>query len=195
VSVPAPPSDIADRKPLIHRVGANALLSRFFGKTNGPIYFDRSDQGRLNAPDGGYGVLYAAETREGSFAESFLRRIGNVSIARDFVEKRAHVSLRVIDDMKLVKFFGNGLARLGATAEVIHSSPPYVIPHRWSSALHAHKDAFDGIAYSSRHNDDEICVALFDRSSGKIHEAVRETDLDQDWFYALANHHGVAIAP
>lgn len=116
-------------------------------------------------------------------------------VARDFISERAHVELQVMEELKLVKLFGNGLARLGATAEVIHSSPPYGVPQGWSAAFHSHKGLFDGIAYSSRHNDDEICVALFERAKHKVEEFLREEDLDQDWFYELADHHGVSIAP
>jgi hypothetical protein len=171
------------------------VLSRFYKKANGPIFFDRSTGGRLNAPDGSYGVLYGALARNGSFAETFLRRVGETSIAPDFVAARAHVSVELVDALKLVKLFGNGLARLGATAEVTHSGHPYDAAQQWSLALHDHRGSFDGIAYNSRHNDSEVCVAIFERASAKVEEAARETDLDQDWFYALANHHGITIAP
>ncbi|MEQ1931053.1 MAG: RES family NAD+ phosphorylase [Parvularculaceae bacterium] len=194
MTAPFPPDDIERRSPLAHFIDADEILSRFYGQAWGPIYFDRGKQGRLNAPDGAYGVLYAAVARRGSFAETFLRRSGDTLIARDFVAARAHVSLRVRAPLKLVKLFGNGLARLGATAEVTHGGLPYAAPQQWSAALHDHGGRFDGIAYTARHNDSEICAALFERAAAKIEEVSRETDLDQDWFYDLANHHGVAIA-
>lgn len=195
MSGPLPPADIGDRTPLVHTVSAGADLSRFFRKANGPIYFDRSTSGRLNAPDGSFGVLYAAKDAEGAFAETFLRRVGSIQIARDYVDARALVSLRAAKALKLVKLFGNGLARLGATAEVTHSGEPYDVPQAWSGALHAHKGKFDGIAYNARHDDDEVCYAIFERSKAKIAEASRDTNLDQDWFYEIAEHYGVAIAP
>jgi hypothetical protein len=40
----------------------------------------------------------------------------------------------------------------------------------------------DGIAYHVRHDDAELCYALFDRSADAIVEDVCEVDLDQDWF-------------
>lgn len=195
MSAPEPPSDIASRVPAVHRVEIDASLSRFYRKSYSPIYFDKSRDGRLNAPDGSYGVLYVAESRQGSFAETFLRRVGNTMIASDFVSERAHVTFRVVQTLTFVKFFGNGLARLGATAEVTHESPPYEIPSRWSAALYNHKSLFDGIAYRSRHNDSELCFAIFGRAHKKIVEHSRQEDLDQDWFYDLAEHHGVGIAP
>ncbi|AJD44517.1 RES domain-containing protein (plasmid) [Rhizobium gallicum bv. gallicum R602sp] len=48
-------------------------LHRFYTAAYDPIYFDRSDLGRFNAPDGSYGVLYVAQEIPGAFAETFLR--------------------------------------------------------------------------------------------------------------------------
>lgn len=164
-------------------------------RVHDPVYFDRSASGRLNAPDGRYGVFYAAVSRRGSFAETFLRRPGNVVIASDFIAARAHAAIRVLRNLRLVQLYGNGLARLGATAEVTHRGLPYTLAQSWSAALHAHPGNFDGIAYTARHNDEEICVALFDRAVAAIAAEVTDDDLDQDWFYALVEHHGVGIAP
>jgi RES domain len=195
VSGPLPPPDIGEREPLIQTVATGSVLSRFYSKRNGPIYFDRSLDGRLNAPDASYGVLYAAKDVEGAFAETFLRRAGAMQIARDFVEGKALVTLRAARALKLVKLHGNGLARLGATAEVTHSGTPYDVPHEWSLALHAHKGEFDGIAYNARHDDDEVCYAIFERSKAKLAEISRDENLDQNWFYEITEHHGVSVAP
>jgi hypothetical protein len=34
----------------------------------------------------------------------------------------------------------------------------------WADALFAHPDAPDGIAYCSRHDPEQVCIALFSRS-------------------------------
>jgi hypothetical protein len=54
---------------------------------------------------------------------------------------------------------------------------------------------FDGIAYRARHDDNEICYALFDRSKPAMAEVDRdEVLLDADWFYDLLNYYSVGLA-
>ena len=60
---PAPPADLARREPLEIVLRPGELLHRFFSAGHDPIYFDRGQDGRLNAPDGRYGVPYAAGPR------------------------------------------------------------------------------------------------------------------------------------
>ena len=57
--------------------------------------------------------------------------------------------LEVVRPLTLIRFDGPGLAILGATAEVVHSAPPYDVPQSWSKALMSHPVRADGIAYSS----------------------------------------------
>lgn len=90
---------------------------------------------------------------------------------------------------------GPGLARLGATAEVTHGGLPYNAPQAWSMALSKHPVTADGIAYYSRHDDEELCFAIFDRAGSAIVEVTRETDLDQDWLWETAERYGVGLAP
>jgi hypothetical protein len=87
------------------------------------------------------------------------------------------------------------LARLGATAEILHSGLPYDIAQAWSRALQAHPIAADGIAYGGRHDDDEICCAIFDRAAGAIREIARDINLDEDWFWQIAESYGVGFSP
>ncbi len=195
MTAPRPPLDLADRKAVVVRVSRGVIIHRFFRASLSPVFFDASLESLLNAPDGSYGMLYAAERAHGAFAETFLRTPGRRLIPRDMMAERALVRLGVTRDLALAALHGPGLARLGATAEVTHSGEPYDIPQAWSAALHAHRAAFDGIAYTSRHDDDEICYALFDRARDGIAESERFVDLDQDWFHDLTEHYGVGMAP
>ncbi|WP_281015650.1 RES domain-containing protein [Mesorhizobium sp. M00.F.Ca.ET.216.01.1.1] len=72
---------------------------------------------------------------------------------------------------------------------------PYDVPQAWSIALARHPIAADGIAYHARHDDAELCYALFDRSADAVAESTREVDLDQDWFWRIAERYGVGLAP
>jgi hypothetical protein len=189
-----PPPDIKARSPRFTAIPITTTLFRFYRRGNHPFHFDRSRTGRLNSPDASFGVVYAAQERRGAFAETFLRTPGRTLLAEDFIRQRALVSLRSTRILRVANLHGAGLAVLGATAEITSSPQPYDLPQAWSAALHDHPAAFDGIAYRARHDDDEICYALFDRSP-PIEEIGREEGLlDTDWFNSLLDHYSVGIA-
>ncbi len=192
---PYPPADLDTRTPHFIELPENAVLHRFYTARFNPIFFDRSLDGRLNAPDGAYGVLYASKTEAGAFAETFLRQPGRTLIPTDLLALKAYARLRVLRPLTLIKFSGPGLGRLGATAEVTHGGKPYDAPQAWSKALKAHPASADGIAYTARHDDEELCYALFDGRSDPVAAIDRVTDLDQDWFWRIAEPYGGGIAP
>ena len=72
---------------------------------------------------------------------------------------------------------------------------PYDIPQSWSKAIAEHPTRPDGIAYHARHDDNELCYAIFDRASGCIGEERRTINLDQDWFWRLAEQYGIGLSP
>lgn len=195
MSPPFPPSDIAGRTPRLVRIPAGTDLERFFNKGLAPIFHDRSLEGRLNAPDGSYGVLYAASRTRGAFAETFLRTPGRRMLDSGLLSRKARVTLEATRELTLIDFDGPGLAVLGATAEVVHGSPPYACPHAWSASLHAHPQGADGIAYSARHDPHETCYALFDRSAAAVRERSRDPNLDAEWFWQLAGVYDVGRPP
>lgn len=187
MNAPSPPADLATRNPKIIKLAAGSLINRFHTAKNTTIYFDRSASGRLNSPDGRYGVLYAAASERGAFAETFLRSAGRRQIDPGLLRRKGFVRLRVTRTLSLVELHGPGLAILGATAEVVHGGLPYDIPQAWSKAIHALPISPDGISYSARHDDAEICYAIFDRAASYVTELDRVTDLDADWFWQLAD--------
>ena len=194
MSGPLPPADLHGRQPELIERPADKELHRFYTAKCEPIFFDTSQDGRFNAPDGSYGVLYAARQGAGAFAETFLRKPGGTLIDTDLLQRKAHVLLAATRKVTLIRLAGSGLARLGATAEVTHSGLPYDVPQAWSAALFRHPIGADGIAYHARHDDTELCYAIFDRSASPIDEVDREVDLDRDWFWRIAEHYGVGLA-
>lgn len=195
MSGPLPPADLNSRLPEMVELPAGQEIHRFYTSRWDPIFFDRSLDGRFNAPDGSYGVLYAAREIDGAFAETFLRMPGRTLIDTDLLKRKAYVRLRVERDLNVIRLAGPGLARVGATAEVAHVGLPYDVPHAWSLALSGHPVGADGIAYHARHDDTELCYALFERAADAVSEAERELDIDQDWFWRIAERYGVGLAP
>ena len=63
--------------------------------------------------------------------------------------------------MRLVEMRGPGLQLLGVDNSI--TTGPYGPCGLWADALFAHPDEPDGIAYASRHDPDQVCVALFSR--------------------------------
>lgn len=195
MSASSPPPDLSRRTPHLIEIPAGTLIHRFYTARFEPVFFDRSVLGRLNASDGSYGVLYAAAERAGAFAETFLRQPGRTSLAADFLASKAYVRLVVRKPLRLIRFAGPGLARLGATAEVVHGGPPYDVPQAWSAALRAHPVSPHGVAYTARHDDEAFCYALFDHAAAAIEETDRDLILDADWFWTIADPYGVGLAP
>ena len=192
---PFPPSNLPSRSPRIETIARGQTIYRFFNSSKAPIYFDRSKEGRLNSPNGLYGVLYAAVEVHGAFAESFLRQPDRQIIPMDLVQAKALVRLTATRDLTLCALAGRGLAKVGATAEVTHGGQPYDCPQSWSSAIHSLPTAFDGIFYKARHDDDQGCYALFDRSADGVSELDRDIALDSDWFWNIAADYDVGLAP
>lgn len=176
-------------------VKTGAILHRFYSAAYEPIFFDLSEGGRLNAPGGGFGVLYLASTVNGAFAETFLRQPGRRLLPGDLIAAKAYVRVRATRKLTFIKLFGTGLAPIGATAEVTHGSLPYDAPQAWSAALHDHGVAADGTAYFARHDDTEVCFAVFDRAREGIEEVERDRDLDTNWFWTVGERYGVGRAP
>jgi hypothetical protein len=168
-------------------------LHRFHAVDKKPIHFDRSKAGRLNAPDGSYGVLYTAQSPLGAFAETFLRSPGRRLIDPGLLARKAYARLEVLKPMTLIDFDGPGLAILGATAEIVHGPLPYDLPQTWSAALKAHPVEAQGVAYGARHDPHETCLALFDDAPLRV-LAIDET-LDRNWFWDLADVYKVGRAP
>ena len=94
VRPPRPPADLAKRTPRLVELAPRTIVHRFYSAAFEPLYFDKSPAGRLNAPDGAYGVLYAAKRTRGAFAETFLRTPGRRMIDPGLLGRWDDVSRR-----------------------------------------------------------------------------------------------------
>jgi len=116
-------------------------------------------------------------------------------LPQDLIDKKGFVRLKPNRALRLANLYGQGLAVLGATAEVTASAPPYDLSQAWATASHNHPGKFDGIAYRARHDDDEICYAIFDRCARRIMVIDVDEALDSRWFYNLLDRYSVGLAP
>jgi RES domain len=202
-ALPEPPADIATRKlPLVPRPAGTRYV-RINRATDGAVWFGwnpttrqfRPPTNRFDAPDRSYGVLYAAATRDGSFAESIGRKPGTFR-SNDELAALAITTVALTRNLHLVDLHGGeAVGALGATGVV--GVGPQSLARRWAHALHAHPEAADGIEYRCRHNSDEIAVALFDRVGEASLISIGATSLVSDliWLGAMRTRHQILEPP
>lgn len=146
---------------------AGSTIFRIHQQNQGPIWFgpkpgDRPAH-RFDATGGEYHVMYAAGSLDGAFVETVLRGKTRAKIlARAFLDQRAWTELRVKRDLILVKLYDDGLLWHGTDASV-SACDSYAVPREIAGSLHAEFPRADGITYRARHDNGEICYALFDR--------------------------------
>jgi hypothetical protein len=154
------------RGMLAETIPAGSVLIRVHHRARDPVWFGpppgMPPQHRFDAPAGAYRTLYCAARLAGAFVESVLRRPSGRIVARAYVEERAWTELTTLRAFRLAKLCDEGL-HWHSTDAAISASHDYTEPRRLASALYAVFPEADGIAYRARHNNGEICYALFDR--------------------------------
>lgn len=169
-----PPENLSELKLPIYAVRrrAGALVRLAWPNPTTHDGFRRSAKYRFDAPDGSFGVLYAAFDLKTAFAETVLRdtpaRTKAAKIRLDYAELEArrvvaidtHAATR---PLRLIKLYGDGLVA-ARTDNRIATLDEYSLTRAWAKALHAHPQQADGIVYLSRFMAPRKAVALFDRS-------------------------------
>jgi RES domain len=167
-------------KAPITRVAKGAVLHRVHGETRAARWYGRRDAtSRWDDPDGDYGVLYLGRSPVGAFAETLLRTPADRDVLWSRAEQRRQAAFKTLEPLQLATLHGAGLAWFEVTAAQIAESD-YTTPQGLSRRIHAIFPV-DGIQYRSRFDNDELCVALFDRADPKL-ELVTEGDpIDKAW--------------
>jgi hypothetical protein len=146
-------------------VPAGGTFVRIHRSDRSPVFFSpgegRPAAGHFDSAGGLFGVLYLAFTFEGALAETVLRNPARRLVGFGEIAARSLAVLSVSRTVRLVRMHGAGLQALGVDNAIITS--PYEPCGTWADALFAHADQPDGIAYASRHDPEQICVALFSR--------------------------------
>jgi len=150
---------------LPHLIPANTTFTRIHPVGRDPCWFGpepgTAPMYRFDAPAGEYRTLYGAERLEGAFAETILRK-PRQPVGRDYVEARQWSDIRTLRVLTLAKLYDNGLAWHGVTADIC-TGGDYAPSQALAAAFFTKYGDLDGIAYRARHNNGEICYALFDR--------------------------------
>lgn len=156
------------RGVLAEIIPVGTIIVRMHHESRGPLWFGPRlgipPQHRFDAPGGEYRMLYCAARLAGAFVESVLRKPAGRIVARAYVDERVWSELTVRRMLRLAKLRDEGLHWHGTDAAV-SASDNYATSRRLALALHATFPAIDGLAYRARHNNGEICYALFDRVS------------------------------
>lgn len=160
-----PPAWLATAALPIQDLAAGSSLVRVHRIGFSPVFFSpgagAGPTGRFDSPSGGFGVLYMAQSLDGAFAETVLRNPQRRLIDPAEICSRAVSVLGLSRTVRLVEMRGRGLQALGTDNAV--STGPYGPCGAWADALFSHADQPDGIAYASRHDPDQVCVALFSK--------------------------------
>ena len=126
---------------------------------------------RFSDPRERYAVLYASDAVRCAFWETLGRncfaRRRRRELPRTEVEARLVVSIASTEALSLVDLRGDGPVRIGAPSAVAHDGNHAAGRALSAAAVYAGVPEADGFAYSSRFTGD-TCVAVFDRSFGKL---------------------------
>lgn len=166
---PRPPADLATRRLPVKVFKGSWIRSH--ATTRGAVYFGRNARFRFDAPGQEYGVLYVARHAFGAFIETFGHDTGRDRVLdMQELRERALSRIDVLRPLRLVDLRGEGLARLGADAELLTGA--YAVSQAWSLALHDHPANVDGLVYRARHDPSQSCAAIFERAAGALDPAV-----------------------
>jgi hypothetical protein len=147
-------------------LAAGTQIIKIHQSIYGPLWFSPAPGAtpayRFDAPNGEYRIMYTAKTLDGAFVETVLRKSTGRVLRRGFVEERSWSTMTVQRPLRLAKLYDDGLLWHGTDAG-IGSSNSYAEPRKMAVNLHGAFKTLDGIAWRARHDNGEMCYALFDR--------------------------------
>jgi hypothetical protein len=115
-------------------------------------------------------------------------------VATTEIADRAATELTCRCEVRVVKLYGAGLQTVGTDNAI--STGPYEPRGLWSDALWSHSDCPDGIAYQSRHDSNELCIALFQRPALELEvKATRPLMSMLKEVAALLDRYGKSLSP
>jgi hypothetical protein len=187
----SPPAHLAELALPSETLLPGATLYRLHPTERGPKHFGRAALGRFDSPIASFGTLYAGLSPNVAFAETLIRGKGSL-IASSELALRSLCVFRVLNRLRLVKLCGPALTKLHASADI--SSGPIAVSQQWAQALHDHPDSVDGVVYRAKYDNDELAIALFERSHASIDEGTSKPLLDDNSLLAsILDHYELAL--
>ncbi len=179
-------------KPPIATVRAGAVLHRVHGERRPARWYGRKDAtSRWDDPDHEFGVLYLGRSPIGAFAETLLRTPADPDVLWSRARQKRRARFKLLDRLRLAKLHGEGLAWFEVTAAQI-SDEDYAVPQRLALRIEA-VFPVDGIQYRSRFDNDELCVALFDRADEKLELLSQDEPIDKTWARQVLTRRGYRL--
>lgn len=198
-AVAPPPPWLATTKLPLTGLPAGSSLVRVHRTGYDPVFYSpgpgRPPAGRFDSATGAFGVSYLAFSFEGALAETVLRSPARRLIAVGEIAGRSLAVLALSRAVRLVEMRGPGLQILGVDNSITTGS--YGPCGLWADALFAHPNEPDGIAYASRHDPDQVCVALFSRPDVAIEVASDSVPLSEmpGDIARVLRHYGKGLEP
>jgi hypothetical protein len=180
---PIAPSSLSSRTATFRRgikseiLDTGSTIIRIHHKDNGALWFGPKPglppAYRFDAPAAEYRTMYAAVAIEGAFVETILHgKTEEQLVSRAYVERRVWTEFTTLRPFRLMKLYDEGLFWHGTDAG-ISAVPSYTRSRQIALAAFREGPDLDGIAYRSRHDNGELCFALFDRITGADFDAGR----------------------
>ena len=157
VSLPLPPEQQA-RGLRLHTIAAGSQWFRIHRCRHADaLHWGRHDQGRWNAIDGAFGVLYLADSLETAFAETYGHQVianhGPAAVkflTRQELEERCITRLTATRQLQVLDLRGPALARLNLDGRLLTTREQLPVCQAWSRWWHDAVEQPDGLLYPSR---------------------------------------------
>jgi hypothetical protein len=155
-------------------------------------WYGRKDAtSRWDDPKYEFGVLYLGRSPIGAFAESLLRTPADRDVLWSRARQKRQARFRLLEPLRLAKLHGEGLAWFEVTAAQI-AAGDYTVTQTLALGIEAALPV-DGIQYRSRFDNDELCVALFDRADGKLELSSEGEPMDKTWARQILTRRGYRL--
>ena len=132
-----------------------------------PMFFGKTLDYRFDSASGDCGVLYAAQTLEGAFVETFMQELGRTSVSMKELHERPVALIHTKQPLRFIDLYTiGGQMRLGLDGRICTGS--YVVAQAWSDALRKHPENPDGILFPSRHELRFASCAIFEPAEPEL---------------------------
>lgn len=171
----SPPEDLRQRVLPLRLLSDRSYRVHWLGDE--PRYYGKQKKWRFDDPVGEYGVMYAALTPEGAFAEALLPRpgvlipfasadAGTVPVSGAQIDTHGLAEVTYTSPLQCVDLTGEHLAAIGADASI--ATGPWSVGQQWSRTLFTHPSQPDALLYRGRRDPSLLSLAIHERADPKI---------------------------